>query len=82
MKINVSIKKPKLSRGFCYARKFRLRTDALRDNSGVTPMGSGWANPRAPGSEGAHSSVPAEIAFSKRCPFPTLFFHSLVAKFP
>ena len=26
-------------------------------------------------------SVPAKITLSNRCPFPTLFFHSLVAKF-
>ena len=51
--------------------------------SGVTPMGSEWANSRAPGLRGhpgppIDSRVPAkiapEIAFSKRCPFPTLFF--------
>ena len=42
-------------------------------------MGSGWANPRAPGGGGGtrrvplHSSVPAKIAFSKMCDFPTLF---------
>ena len=31
-------------------------------NNGVTPMGSGWANPRAPGLRGhPHSSIPAKI---------------------
>ena len=57
--------------------------------SGVTPMGSGWANPRAP-AKGApagcpfHSGVsPAQITLSKRkVPLSnTFFFHSLVAKF-
>ena len=42
---------------------------SLGQNSGVTPMGSGWANPRAPGLRGHpqgaapfHSSAPPKIA--------------------
>ena len=48
-------------------------------------MGSGWANPRAPGLRGhpqmpLYSSVPAKIALSKRCPFSiSNTFFSLVA---
>ena len=101
---------------------WRKKACAVRP-SGVTPMGSGWANPRAPGQrghpQGASSlySVPTKITLSTRGPFqkvnlswntsvkghprsnvpakitpreitrstrwlfPTLFFHSLVAKF-
>ena len=58
--------------------------------SGVTPMGSEWANPRAPGLRG-HPGAPLTLVFQLRLP-PRLpfqkgapfqhFFHSLVAKFP
>ena len=48
-------------------------------SSGVTPMGSGWANPRAPG--------PFTLVFQLRLPFQKgapvqHLFHSVVAKFP
>ena len=50
--------------------------------SGVTPMGSGWANPRAPGLTGTRTLV-----FQLRLPFQKgallqHFFNSVVTKFP
>ena len=51
--------------------------------SGVTPMGSGWANPRAPRlmghPQGAlrvpfHSCVPAKVILSKKMPLSNNFF--------
>ena len=53
--------------------------------SDVTPMVSGWANPRAP-SRGAPAGCPFTLVFQLRLPFHKSvpfqhFFHSLVAKF-
>ena len=58
--------------------------------SGVTPMGSEWANSRAPGLRG-HPGAPLTLVFQlrlprdclcKKVPLSNTFFQSLVAKFP
>ena len=69
--------------GWCHSCNFVAFCEIC---SGVTPMGSEWANPRAPGLRG-HPQDALSLWFQLRLPFQKVrcpfehFFHCIVPRF-